>query len=110
MSMKRVRELIAEWEADYAKFGTYDRASSPVALGLEYSIYQLKAAIAPDWHPASEPPEDEVEYYVLLKSKVVERGVYYRKFNVFQHRDGYTLRDVVAWHEIEVPEPPEVKP
>ena len=101
MSMKQVRELIADWESEFNEYPTQDWYPKNV-------IDQLKAAIAPDWHPASEPPDDEVEYYVLLKSKIVERGVYYRKLNVFQHRDGYTIRDVVAWHEIEVPEPPEV--
>jgi hypothetical protein len=72
---------------------------------LDMLIEDLKAAIVPDWRPASEPLLDEREVIVLCRdgSTVIDYKINGLRWSWVSDSDA------VAWHEIEVPEPPEVQ-
>jgi hypothetical protein len=104
--MKRVRELLDSWKSELK----HDDGST-----LKYSIAvitELKAAIAPDWHPASEPPDDDREVWVYCNDICqCLLAKWDNSVEEFVCEDEYGGEDPVFpthWHEIEVPEPPEV--
>ncbi len=99
MSMKQVRELIERLEVRANNVASYSE-------GCAYHVVsqELKAAIAPDWKPASEPLDNEREVIVLLRdgSTVIDYKINGLRWSWVSDRDA------THWHEIEVPEPPEV--
>ena len=100
MSMKQVRELIEKWEQPCRCFPD------------DVSIKELKAAIAPDWKPASEPPDTSRYVWVMTVSNEKTMATYSGSSAVWVHWSTGAImggvNEVAMWHEIEVPEPPEV--
>ena len=105
---RRLRELIERWEEERDDlYCLHQSATDFLADKLRDKINELKAAIAPDWKPASEPPDDVRQEVWLLTTDGVIRGVF-DDHNVDQWDGTKYVPRIIGWHEIEVPEPPEV--
>ncbi len=107
MSMKRVRELLKHIELKVAYLEGKEFYHE--SMQLELITKELKAAIAPDWHPASEPPDHNRVVWVIRKGSKTSRIAWFnRTVKRFVNEFGQQQHDATHWHEIEVPEPPEV--
>ncbi len=110
MSMKRVTELLSKWslrEQVYSGLGDEFAGQAEMVAMLSG---ELKAAVAPDWKPASEPPDDDREVWFTIGKSPPLRGHYGRftKLWFVSGSDRNCCYAATHWHEIEVPEPPEV--
>lgn len=63
-----------------------------------------------DWHPASSPPDDDVEVLVLYRRATGDLSIWpgYIDCGEWRYETGMTIgnADVIAWADF--PEPPEV--
>jgi len=105
VSMKRVRELEQLWRSEFLEYPDTDWDSRAV-------VNELGEALKPDWHPASQPPDDSRYVWGLTISDARTMVRFdqtcdkWLHFKTLDEMDG--VNEVVKWHEIEVPEPPEV--
>jgi hypothetical protein len=106
--MKQVRELIVEIERQIElSRSCCDSVEDFLADKLESVATSLKAAIAPDWRLASEPPDSPRQVWLLWDGESVI-GWYSKLLKAYKACDDEQLLGVTHWHEIEVHEPPEV--
>ena len=112
MNMKRVRQLLPRLDNLASEMS--HNGDHIYSVAVDRILNELKAAIAPDWHPASKPPDNSRYVWVRTVSGKTTMATYNGAAGVWVHWltgavmgvDG--VNEVVEWHEIEVPEPPEV--
>jgi hypothetical protein len=102
----KLKKLIREWNDEPRTQQRSDTAHEAWAFG--HAARELVDAMKPQWVPVSERlPDEYLEVFTFCNN---ETHVGFMQDGRWVRADGFIMRNVTHWHEIDEPQPPESHP